>query len=193
MQPGPSLGAPEWPFRGWARAARCLWILCGTESQAQLMGRKRFSTVVIKVLASGLKAEWDLLWLGKLEGLPWQWFRHQRWRLCASNSRDVGSIPHQETEIPCAVVAQPLQKEKLESRLQRTERFLEVHPAQIQSPAEGRDLTLPLRTFEMNGELNPAKNCSKAQLHLSYRWIRLNSPHDLKGKEAFPLLGVSVV
>lgn len=77
----------------------------------------------------------------------------------------MGSIPHQETEIPCAVVAQPLQKEKLESRLQRKEIFLEVHHAQI--PAKGRNPILPLRTFEINGELNP----SKAQLHLSYRLI----------------------
>ena len=83
----------------------------------------------------------------------------------------MGSIPHQETDIPCAVVAQPLQKEKLESRLQRIEIFLEVHLAQIQSPAKGRDPILPLRTFEMNGELNPIKNRSKAQLHLSYRLI----------------------
>ena len=89
----------------------------------------------------------------------------------ASSARDVGSIPHQETEIPCAVVAQPLQKEKLESRPQRIEIFLEVHHAQIQSPAKGRDPILPLRTFEMNGELNPIKNRSKAQLHLSYRLI----------------------
>ena len=64
----------------------------------------------------------------------------------------MGSVPHQEAEIPCAVVAQPFQKEKLESRLQRIERFLEVHHAQIQSPAKGKDLILPLRTFEMNGE-----------------------------------------
>lgn len=147
------------------------------------MEGKRFSTVLIKVVASGLKAERDLLWLEKLEELPWEWLRRQWLRLCFQ-CKGRGFDPSSGNWNPMCCCGPTPPKEKLESRLQRKEIFLEVHHAQI--PAKGRNPILPLRTFEINGELNP----SKAQLHLSYRLIWLNSPHDLKGKESFPLLGV---